>query len=813
MVQKICCLMFLSLMSHIIVYAQNINEEVQKRIDLLQKSTFSAFLFVHTDKSIYTENEPIWFSAYLVNFSSLKISKHRTLHLFLFRDDNRSVALSGKFKMEEGISAGDLVLPDSIVSGKYHLVAYTDVLGEDGQPLALFSTPLTLKSTTVQTFSSKVYLADTSSINGPIKARVQIERKGIQSKKGPLVDFVIHKDTLRSFELKTKEADIEIPNHYLMRGNPVLQTIIRYNHQIQHLSTPLPRRSTKRVHIRFFPEGGELAAGIPSVVAVEAKSSDGESLALTGILLKGNIPIDTIETNSYGIGKFSIIPDRLSTYTLKVKAGGDLFVDSLYHLPSTTENSLVLHLNDAVANDTLRVKLLSNTQKELQVLLHNNTGFYTLFNVKASLKSELKLPLHTFPKGISTITVLDELGRPLAESLFFAHYDKRVVADISVNKSKYSVRDSVDCKVRLRDALGNPLSGLFSIAVVQSSRLESTYPYIDDYVYLIGGLDSSLRSFLSSGKGMKNKDFLEDMLLIKGWRKYTWQHLMQDQLRGPIQALAYPDITGQVKRFDKLLKEPVELVVLGSQDFSLIKTDQKGLFQLTTDQMRAKDGAKLLLMVSNAKAKGFTIEINDPSEEINKYIAEEIYINMANEVSAVTQSEDKLLKGLESTQLLQEVMIKGRRGNHTLYGYHGKPGVNDCGDYVDEQGFLNYEYSVNRYQPIEGKLYSKRTDLNANRSKFKVDPVYYNGCQTKGYGGGLQLEGIYGQREFYGVVPEQTEAQYLSTIFWNSRVTTDELGEASVKFHVGDIKDGYHVIVQGITDNDVFSGASTFRVE
>jgi hypothetical protein len=171
------------------------------------------------------------------------------------------------------------------------------------------------------------------------------------------------------------------------------------------------------------------------------------------------------------------------------------------------------------------------------------------------------------------------------------------------------------------------------------------------------------------------------------------------------------------------------------------------------------------------------------------------------------------LKGLENAKQLEEAVVNIRSRSSSLYGYRGKPGANACGDYVDEQGFLNYEYSSNRYQPIVGKLYRKRTDLSADRTVFKVDPAFYHGCQTKEYSGGLQIDGVYGEREFYGVEPGETEPQYLSTLFWKSLLLTSDLGEAEFQFNTGDINDEFRIIVQGISDNDVFSGTTTFIVE
>jgi hypothetical protein len=789
---------------------------IQQKIEDFNKTQFRIPLFLHIDKTVYTENEPIWFSAYLLNNGAVDISKHKILHLFLFRYDDRTVALSGKFKIEKGISAGDLVLPDSIPAGKYELVAYTNVLDKHNKPITTFSTPITVKSTSVPGFKSSIELLDSTAKKESIRARltVSVDRK---DKTYPTAYFTIGKDTLQVVKIKENETIVDIPTTYLNADKSVLHTSVKYNNQVQHLNTLLPSPVKRNLQVNFLPESGDLVAGLPSLVAVETKDSEGNPVSVTGLLYKGDAIVDTIETNSNGTGKFSIVPEGKYVYSVKIKSSEHLVKDTIYKLPKLSSNRLTFHLPEAVTDDTLQLHLFSkrNDAALLQILIRNHNGAYILFKTKTTVKDTLKIPLDKLPKGIATLTVLDELNRPLGERLFFAHYSKGIETDINLNKSVYGVRSEVEAHITVKDSSQKPLKGLFSVAVVQSNRMESTFKFIDDYLYLEKGFEMPANTTHSGWSNYNNRDLLEDVLLVKGWRRYTWTDIMQADARDSVQTSDIPSVIGRVTKFKKTLKEPVELALLGGDHLNLIKTGKDGSFKLDREHLFVSgSNNRLTLMVSNGKNNGFSIELDDPSSGINRKLAQDMKVDDGTlGTSGLSKSQDGALGGMENVFQLEEVTVNGNKGNTSLYAYKGKPGPNACGDYVDDAGFLNYEYSTNRYQPVVGKLYEKRVDLSDDRVRFRVEPVVYYGCQTEEYTGALEVAGIYSEREFYGVDILQSEPQYLSTLCWKSHILTDDEGKAEIKFNAGDIKDEFSVIVQGVTNDEVFSKRKTFIVK
>jgi TonB-dependent Receptor Plug Domain len=88
-------------------------------------------LFVHTDKPFYATGDRVWLSAYLLDAgSNRRLAGETAIHVDLLTATGKRV-LHQWLRVEDGRTAGDFRLSDSLASGTYRLRAYTDE--DDGQ--------------------------------------------------------------------------------------------------------------------------------------------------------------------------------------------------------------------------------------------------------------------------------------------------------------------------------------------------------------------------------------------------------------------------------------------------------------------------------------------------------------------------------------------------------------------------------------------------------------------------------------------------------------------------------------------------------
>ncbi|MBC7914895.1 MAG: hypothetical protein H7Y07_12325, partial [Pyrinomonadaceae bacterium] len=786
-----------------------------KKLDIYTKSHPADLLFVHVDKTIYTNNESIWFSAYLIKTLAKYANAHTILSVALMREDNKQIVIQDKYVMQDGLSFGSIILPDTIAPGNYQFIASTNVLDQHGKSLAVFTQPLTLKSITQRNFNANISLLDTVVNKYGVRAKVTIEIKDIKPKEKTNITYRVGRGIEKKAHLKAGENEylITIPKEQLTEVKPVLLTSMKYNNEVIHLSTRLPEVKPSGLSVRFFPEGGNMVAGLESNVGWEVKNAQDLPLSIRGTLHRNNELVKAVSTNSYGGGTFKITPDGKSRYSVKIAANSYLKRDTVFMLPEAIDSGVVLHTPKAIVNDTLQLTLFSKGIQDVKVRIHNYCESFASFRAQGHpTGKKLNVILGPeVPKGIAVITILDQDEKPLAERLFFAHHNQGGKAEITPDKKVYGRKEKVVLKLKLTEKSGTAIPGIVSVACVQDNRIESIKQQdIVSYVYLKHDLAALNPDPL--GRGIENKDYLETMLMIKGWRRYTWQNLINTADTDTLWHVQSPVFKGVVHYLDKPLKKPSSIVLLRDSLMDLIETQNDGSFELSRDNLLIPQGRKLFLTINGKDKDNYTFKIVDPLIQINQKLAEQMEIINISYAHNAQSSKDQELKGLQKSVALRDVVIKAVK-NASIWKTSALK-VNACGDYVCSNRILNclnHMNSIENKVPVQGEQYRVRM---GNDEHF-INKTYY-GCVVKSKSAIPIASGIYTSREFYGVNmdPEGLlEIQFLSTLFWKPGLIVNNSGEAECTFYTGDITGKFRIVVQGVSDKDMIFGSGSFTVK
>jgi len=489
-------------------FAQN---SVEQKMAWYALAKPTSNLFVHFDKNVYSNNETSYFTGYLIKEAKTAAIKHKVLSVALIRDLDSTLLFEDKFLIENGLSFGSLTLPDSITTGNYRFLAYTDKL-INGVPEAIFVQNITIKSSIDPAFKANIKLAEAVNVESKsYKVLIAATTKDDRFLPKPLkVSYTygnIRKNTFtdasgQSLITLTPQANLADPNIYVK---------LKSEKDSSFINLALPQIKNKAV-VKFYPEGGNLVAGLTSNIGWEVKDQQQMPLALKAFLYKNQKVIDTIETSSYGIGKFSLTPENGADYTVKLIHSS--LIDTLYHLPKSVEKGLTLSMQNAIAKDTVRLNLKSKGFKKFTILVHNfRTCFLTTPFDMDRENIIIKIPLADVPKGLATITIVDSLNRPLVERMFFAHYDNLEKISITTDQETYKQREKVNLKLNLKV----DKNALVSIACVQNNRLEiKKMSDIESYTYINNEL--SQLPINSKGNSYKDLNYLEPILLVKSWR-------------------------------------------------------------------------------------------------------------------------------------------------------------------------------------------------------------------------------------------------------------------------------------------------------
>jgi hypothetical protein len=811
-----CCVFFLLVLNFSSLKAQNANSFADSVTGMLYRygvTKSQSVLFTCFDKTVYVNNENVWFTSYLLNYDK-KLNNPSILSIILVNDYDRSIALERKFIMSNGLSFGHVIIPDTIPPGNYSFITYSNLVSDKG-PKDIFIQPITIKSASDEPFNASLKLIDTDK-NDLSKILLKIESKTQLPLKEVTASWHIGQitDPVSSGLVKIDQDGMyvfSIPQDQVIKGKNVLRVSVLYNKEVRNIQIVLPTKEEK-LHIKFFPEGGNLVQETLSCVGWEAKTVDGAPLRIRAILYRNNSAIDTIRTDLYGMGKFNLIPQAGSKYQIKVIGYP---TDICYALPPALLKGMVLNLKRAIINDSLQIKLVSNYPQKCVLIIHNfKQLFYSIPVMVNNTGKKVLINLADVPKGLNVVTVLDSLQRPLSERIFFAHYNQRSHLNIATDLPEYGTRQKVHLKLKLLSTKKDSINGIVTVACVQRSRIQSAQANdIESYYYLKSELEKLPIKEYYMGENDDDKDYLEKITLIKGWRRYKWQEAVNADERVPVK-LNQIFISGSVSLYNKPLKKPTNIMVIADSTTSLIRTNIKGDFQLEGRSMNAPEEKKIHLLLSYAKNDGYEISIKNNFTEItNKLIKDYKPIDYNQLLTNLSSTSSQILEGSNHAINLKEVNIVSKRD--VIYG-EAKSSIiiskreNECGDYVCIYDILNcpnHEGDSRNRPPVIGEHY---------KDPQHGEGVTYTGCTViPNSVTNLSINGVSYTKEFYGSDYSQynpSEPEYQSTIYWKHLLFVDSR-EKELTFYTSDITGSFDIIVQGQLSDGFIYEKKEFNVK
>jgi hypothetical protein len=554
----------------------------------------------------------VWFTAYLLNYNK-QTNNPSILSVLLINDHDKSQVLEQKFVMAAGLAFGDVFIPDNIPPGDYSFILYTNVL-TNGKPNDVFTQPITIKATSKPDIIASLKLMDTTK---SITARFRKVVLKIVAKDGsPIenVEVIYHIGNYRHLALSGKiktdkngQHIFSIPENQIIAGENVLDVIIHYNKETRNIRLILPV-SENKINIKFYPEGGNLVYATQSIIGWEVKNMDGAPLRISGVLYKDKHAIDTIYTDDYGMGRFKLIPLMRSDYQVRLIGTGK---DTIYQLPKISATGPVINIKNAIVDDTLKIKLVSKHPGRFFLIVHNYRQIYFTIPVEIGAAGKTVLViLKDVPKGLNTITILDSLQRPYAERIFFAHYNQRTPINISTDNPTYGTRRKVKVKLRLNSP-NDTLKGMVSVACVQNNRVEIKKANdVESYVYLEHELEQLPLKERYMGQSPDDKAYLENVLLIKGWRRYRWEEMEQVAAKDTVKQNLVLKLNGSVKFNNQPLKKAAEVMVRNDSSIRVIWTDTTGHFEID-DNYAITEVNKRIILLLNSKNPGYKTSLTN----------------------------------------------------------------------------------------------------------------------------------------------------------------------------------------------------------
>jgi hypothetical protein len=324
-----------------------------------------------------------------------------------------------------------------------------------------------------------------------------------------------------------------------LQDGPVPDTIVR--------NIPVVAKS---LQVEFYPEGGDLIAGVENRVYFQVRTTLDRPGDLRGQLIddSGKKVVDDVHTLTdadspgvnQGMGVFAFRPDPARKYRLNIES--PLGITSKHELPAAKADGVAMKVLDGVTSpaDPIRVRVCSpRAERALLVGAYCRGRLldHQRVTARAGDWTEVALNPARAAGGVYRVTVFEELPgaerrsmRPWAERLVYRQPGQRLKLDIHTDKTDYIPGDHVTLNVTARDEQDRPTGAVVLLSVVDQRTLkmadEKTARSMPTHFLLTTEVrkpeDLEHADFLLSD-GPKAREALDLLLGTQGWRRFAEQ--------------------------------------------------------------------------------------------------------------------------------------------------------------------------------------------------------------------------------------------------------------------------------------------------
>ncbi len=473
-----------------------------------------------------------------------------------------------------GIGVGEYTIPADAPGGEYKLDLY-EVDSATRQELLIETRKFIVNRYVPDTFEKKLEFDGKSYGPGDaVQARIEVSRTAGGPMKNATAQVVASVDGKNFHDQKGAPLAVEpggkavlnvrfkLPADLFEKAkdgvpNAALSVTITDGGDVENILRPVPL-VTKKLNVEFFPEGGDMIAGVPGRVYFQVRTPSkgtepGKPADVKGVITDGtdtvvaDIKTETDAENpgaNRGHGVFTLTPRAGAKYFLKLASPTGITAPAPegWVLPLAKADGVALTSLDAVTEKggTIRVRLHTAQPKTLHVGAYARGRLIAHQKVEAEAGKPVEVSLKGDDAGgVTRVTVFEEPKGgapgaatliPRAERLVYRKPAELLMLNINPDKSGYSPSGKVKLELSAFNEKEKPTPAVLLVGVVNRSvitmadnktdRLMPTHFMLSGEVKHPAELEHADFLLTDHPKAAVSLDLL---LGAQGWRRFAEQ--------------------------------------------------------------------------------------------------------------------------------------------------------------------------------------------------------------------------------------------------------------------------------------------------
>jgi len=535
-----CCFGVKSFAQQDTVSVNTVVEKTQKLLDAYPIEK----VHVHFDKPYYAVGDTLWFKTYLTsNMYNYDLSKVVYVEVMNEKD---SLMQTMRIPLTDRVGEGHLVFDQEwYTQGNYRFRAYTKWM-MNFDPAYFFNKIVPVGDVLNNALHYEVTFNDEGKgKNVRTQAVIQLkdrEGKPLGGRKlnwsaqvgwDPIDDGKGTTDAVGNVRINISGKDRD-----QLREGKLYLSVESGSSAPPLLATISLQSALWDADVQFFPEGGELIAGLSKKVAFKAIGNNGRGLSVKGSVVdRKGTEVATLSDLHKGMGYVTFMPEAGNAYTANVTfENGE---SQSFSLPPVVEQGISVTV---VNSDTAQLQLAivanepffaANQGKAFYIIAQTNG--ILCYAAQAALRNNtvlVNLPKNRFPTGITQLTLFASSGKPISERLAFVENVKPLAITVTSDQKEYTAKQLVKLGIQ---TVNNDTTtvGNYSVAVVDESKV----PYDDNKETTILSnllLTSDLKGYVEEPNYYFNqtdeqkREALDALLLTQGYRRFSYTDILAD---------------------------------------------------------------------------------------------------------------------------------------------------------------------------------------------------------------------------------------------------------------------------------------------
>ncbi len=810
-------------------------------------------VFIMTGKNFYKPGETIWFRAFVTDANNLPAPDESLELVVKLYDKNGKQVLRKTFRLKNGSSPGDLLIPADLPKGLYFLAANTSahILPEE-----ISYTALTIDPEYSNQWVASVVAKDSISVSGQkneIYLILQDVSGDIQKNTSLRYQLLNGNEILEKGKLKTDEkgkAVIPVTLPAKTNGEPFILELSDAKGEWKK-EVYLPS-NLDPVEIKFFPEGGNLITGTPAKIGFTAFNKWGIPVDIEGMVLDQNgKSVALVKSFTKGLGLFSVINDGKQKF--KLVLSGKTGQNQSFELPAPKPDGLAFSVVKTDAGFvSANMVFADNKKHSIALTATHGSNLYWAADMEIDGVGRIKIPTENLPQGINLLSVFSAEGKLLAGRIVFTDKNQQLHIDVQAEKTSLKQNESMTVKIRLTDENDQPVAGNLAISITDKFLNSPVKTQIDEYLIIGSEVETPFSLISGALKGKIGNSALLDVFLIANHPKgFNWEKIQTFKSGNtPDINMVNNGISGIVtdKNGNKINKAKVSLVnnksmqiftttsnadgffafpnlnTANAEDFSAKATDPEGKRELNIDFIKNFESG-ISAYIANYALKYSLLNQNRISGESYFKNNQDLFPRIPRIFKPNTTALDNQRRLLSSSTSLMDVIktIKPYKlmnnqivfiGSENSLNYQGGALVvldgqqlgtdissiqNISPTEVDHINVSTNPMDIQRYTGLNSvgviEIYLKRASF--------PDPETKNEPTS-------QYDGSYRVPNVFPTEPDNPKRDYRTILVWIPEQKVDETGSVEFTLTASKVLSDFVIEVQGISVNGRAGSSTTY---